>query len=76
MDEEINKQNEVQEGTESATGILIATYIFAFLGGLLGVVLGIVVFKNKKYLPSHRKLALLGAILAAISFGVWSVIVA
>ena len=74
MNEEINKQNEVQEGTVSATGMLIATYIFALLGGLLGIIFGIIVYKNKKYLPSHRKLALVGAVLAGISAIIWNVV--
>lgn len=58
-------------GTKSATGWLIATFIFAILGGLLGLAFGIVVYRNREYKDTHRKLGLLGAILSAISFAVW-----
>lgn len=60
-----------QEGTKSATGWLIATYIFAALGGLLGVCFGLMVYRNKEYKQSHRTLGLIGMILAIISVFVW-----
>ena len=56
---------------ESATGLLIATYIFAILGGMLGVIFGIMVFKDKKYKDSHRTLGIIGTILAIISMFIW-----
>lgn len=62
-----------QEGTQKATGMLIATFIFAALGGWLGIVFGILVWKNKKYIPAHRQLGLVGAILAIVSLVVWRV---
>lgn len=65
-------ENEKKEGTESATGWLIATYIFAILGGYLGIILGILVYRDKKYKESHRKLGLIGMILAIISIFTWN----
>lgn len=64
----------------SATGWLIAAYIFAFLGGLLGIAFGISIWNQKvelngkkvhKYKKSHRQLGLLAAIIATISVFVW-----
>jgi len=66
---------------KSATGWLVAIYIFAFLGGLLGFAFGISVYVQKidlsngqtvhKYKESHRSAALIGAILSVISFLFW-----
>ena len=67
--EEKNKRDE--EKLKSATGWLIAIYIFASLGGWLGLVLGIYVYRNKKYKSSHRTLGLIGAILAILSIFLW-----
>lgn len=79
-------QKDVQEENNSyepisATGWLIAAYIFALLGGLLGIALGISVWKQKvelengtktyKYKKSHRKLGILASILASISAFIW-----
>ena len=68
---------------QNATGWLIAAYVFAFLGGLLGVVFGIQVFRDRitlqdgekvyKYKSSHRTLGLIAAILSGISMIVWKV---
>ncbi len=69
---------------ESATEWLIAIYIFALLGGLLGVIFGMNLYREKvdladgskvyKYKESHRNIALAGVILSAISLIVWVVI--
>jgi len=66
---------------ENATGWLIAIYIFAVLGGLLGLIFGMTVYRSKislpdgkkvhKYKSSHRIAALTGAILSCISMFVW-----
>lgn len=64
------EENE-KTGDVSATGWLIAIYIFAILGGLLGIAFGIMVYRNKKYKESHRTLGLVGAILATISLLIW-----
>ena len=68
-----------------ATVWLVATYIFAFLGGLLGLIFGMNVYSSKiklsdgqkvhKYKESHRTVALIGAILSCISFIIWKIIV-
>ncbi len=70
--------------SESATGWLIAIYIFAALGGLLGVVFGIQTYRAKiqlcdgrkvhKYKESHRTAALIGTILSIISYATWQII--
>ncbi|MDR1169628.1 MAG: protein kinase [Prevotellaceae bacterium] len=70
---------------QSAVGWLVAIYIFAALGGLLGLVFGISVYKAKldlpgggkvhKYKQSHRTAALIGAILSGVSMIVWNTIV-
>ena len=67
---------------ENATGLLIATYIFAILGGLLGIAFGIIIYTKKivltngekvyKYKDSHRQLGLIAAIIAVISMFVWN----
>ncbi|MDR2511963.1 MAG: protein kinase [Bacteroidales bacterium] len=69
------------EQNESATGWLIAIYIFAILGGLLGLIFGISVYQQKitlpdgrkipKYKQPHRTAALIGAILSGISLIIW-----
>jgi serine/threonine-protein kinase len=69
-----------EEG-QSATGWLVAIYIFAALGGLLGLAFGITVYKAKvnlpdgqkvhKYKQSHRTAALIGAILSGVSMIIW-----
>ena len=71
---------------KSGIGWLIATYIFALLGGYFGIVLGIFMYMAKekvlneetgkyeklpKFKSSHRKLGLLGAFLAIISVFIW-----
>ena len=73
---------------KSAIGWLIAIYIFAALGGLLGVVFGVSTYMAKekvydpllgdyekvpKYKSSHRTLALIGALLSIVSIIVWQV---
>lgn len=68
---------------ESAKGWLIAIYIFAVLGGLLGVIFGITTYRDKiqlsdgnkayKYKQSHRSMALVGAILSIISMLIWRI---
>lgn len=71
---------------EDATGWLIAAYIFAFLGGLLGIAFGIMIYTQKinltngekvhKYKDSHRQLGLVAAIIAGISMFVWKFAIA
>lgn len=75
---------------KSATGWLIAAYIFALLGGYLGMIIGIMVFMAKekvkdangtetkvpKYKKNHRTLGLIAAILSVISIFVWKFAVA
>ncbi len=66
---------------EDATGWLIAAYIFAILGGLLGIAFGIYVYKSKieltdgekvyKYKDSHRQFGLAAAVLAVVSMIIW-----
>lgn len=78
----LNKYVTTHEG-ESAKGWLIAIYIFAVLGGLLGVILGISIYRDKiqlsdgnkvyKYKQSHRNKALVGAILSIISVIIWRI---
>lgn len=67
--------NYIEYEGESAIGFLIAIYIFALLGGVLGIILGIVVYSSKttydgrrvsKYKESHRTAALIGSILALV----------
>jgi hypothetical protein len=71
---------------EKATGWLVATYIFAALGGFLGVVLGFFVYfvkvhvydedlddyvKEYRFVDTHRMWGLIGGILAIISVVYW-----
>lgn len=66
---------------EDATGWLVAAYIFAILGGLLGIAFGVMIYNQKviiangekvhKYKDSHRQLGLVAAILAGISMFIW-----
>lgn len=66
---------------KSATGLLIATYLFSALGGFLGFVFGFHIFRAslvssdgtrvKKYKKSHRTAGLIGGILGVISFIAW-----
>ena len=68
---------------QAATGWLIAIYIFAILGGWLGIVFGISTFKSKvqftdgrkvsKYKRAHRIAALIGAILSGVSAIIWTI---
>lgn len=69
------------ESEKTATGLLIATYAFATLGGLIGIILGFHVFASKLLLPngtkvpkfrkSHRMAGLAGGIISIISFICW-----
>jgi serine/threonine-protein kinase len=62
---------------KSATGWMVAIYIFAVLCGLLGIAFGISIYNSKvkfadgkkapKYKQQHRTAALIGAILSGIS---------
>lgn len=66
---------------KDGTGWLIAAYIFAIFGGLLGIILGMVVATGKvemingekiyKYKLTHRKLGWGAAILSIISIIIW-----
>ena len=71
---------------EKATGWLVATYIFAALGGYLGVILGLFVYfakvhvydedlddyvKEYRFEDKHRMWGLIGAILAVITVAYW-----
>lgn len=71
---------------EKATGWLIATYIFAALGGYLGIFLGFFVYfakvhiydeeyddyyKEYRFIETHRMWGLIGGILAIISVIFW-----
>jgi serine/threonine-protein kinase len=68
-----------------ATGWLIAIYIFAVLGGLLGIALGILIYNDKvqfadgkktpRYKQSHRTAALIGAILSGVSIIIWITVI-
>ena len=68
---------------QDATVWLIAAYVFAILGGLLGIVFGIMVNNSKitlpngdkvyKYKYAHRTLGLIAAILSGISMFVWKI---
>lgn len=68
---------------QDATVWLIAAYVFAILGGLLGIVFGIMVNNSKitlpngdkvyKYKYAHRTLGLIAAILSGISIFVWKI---
>jgi hypothetical protein len=76
------KSAEIQE--QRATGWLIAIYLFAILGGWLGIALGLYVFfagtrdengiKMPRFIDSHRKAAIGGAILAFVSMISWLMI--
>ena len=80
---------EENQDRQSATGWLIATYIFAILGGVIGLILGLRVFSAKevlvneegeresvpKYKDSHRVIGLVGAILAGISTIIWKALI-
>lgn len=66
---------------EDATGWIVAAFIFAVLGGLLGIAFGVMIYNQKvniangekvhKYKDSHRQLGLAAAILAGISMFIW-----
>jgi serine/threonine protein kinase len=70
---------------ENAAGWLVAIYIFVALGGWLGVIFGIFVYRQKinlpderkayKYKESHRTAALIGAILSGISMIFWTIVI-
>ena len=90
----INVQTKVEEPgyqEKSAIGLLIATYIFAALGGYLGIAFGIAVYFSKekiydkhlgtyekfhKYKKPHRILGLIGAILSMVSIVIWNIALA
>lgn len=92
IDSLMEQTNEPEAGKEfvyepeDATGWLIAAYIFAILGGLLGIVFGLTVYTQKvsftngekvhKYKDSHRQLGLVAAILAGVSMFIWKFAVA
>ncbi len=69
---------------KSATGWLVAIYIFAVLGGLFGLAFGIFIYNSKvefangrkihKYKASHRTAALIGAVLSCVSLFIWKII--
>lgn len=69
---------------EDATGWLIAVYVFAVLGGFLGVIIGTRVHQKKillpdgqkvyKYKESHRTAAMIGTILSCLSIFFWKYI--
>lgn len=69
---------------KDATGLLIASYIFAILGGLLGIIFGCAVAMGKvemfngdkvyKYKLQHRKLGWGAVALSVVSIIVWNVI--
>lgn len=79
-----SSSNTGQYTPQSATGWLVAIYIFAVLGGFLGLVFGISVYKSKvefangqktyKYKKNHRNAALIGAILSSVSIIIWNII--
>lgn len=86
VDEEDTDRDNIEEDPnqyieKSATWWLVAAYVFAILGGLLGIGFGVAVFCSKEELPngdkvykyksSHRTLGLVAAILAAISLFFW-----
>ena len=78
---ENNSEIEFQYEPDEAIGWLIAAYILAFLGGIFGIVIGIMVWNQKiklndgekvfKYKDSHRYMGLGAAILSIISIFVW-----
>ena len=84
---QVSEAIEIPEYEEkSAVGWLIAIYIFAALGGLLGVVFGISTYMAKenvynpllgdyekvpKYKSLHRTMALIGALLSIVSVFIW-----
>jgi hypothetical protein len=69
------------EGEKGATGLLIATYVLAPLGGLIGIFLGFHIFASKlvlsngtkvaKFKKSHRIAGLVGGIMSIVSFICW-----
>lgn len=83
----ISKPNEenAKYVEKDATGWLIAAYIFAILGGFLGIILGTVVATGKvemvsgekiyKYKSDHRRLGWGAAILSIISMVVWKFVI-
>lgn len=68
---------------ENAVGWLIAAYIFAALGGILGIVFGMSVARNKRkqpdgskvyvYKKSDRKLGIIAVVVSIISMVVWRI---
>ena len=76
-----NDEDVIVYEPEDATGWLVAAYIFAILGGLLGIAFGVMIYNQKvnltngekvhKYKDSHRQLGLVAAILAGISMFIW-----
>ena len=80
---EINILDSINYEEQDATVWLIAAYVFAILGGLLGIVFGIMVNNSKitlpngdkvyKYKYAHRTLGLIAAILSGISIFVWKI---
>ena len=80
---EINILDSMNYEEQDATVWLIAAYVFAILGGLLGIVFGIMVNNSKitlsngdkvyKYKYAHRTLGLIAAILSGISIVLWKI---
>lgn len=66
---------------EKATGLLVAAWIFAALGGLLGVIFGLIVACKKvtlsngervyKYVSNHRTQGVIAAIISFVLFFFW-----
>lgn len=83
----VNNDDDESDSLEmDAKGMLIATYILAVLGGLLGIVLGMNIATGKekqpdgtkkyKYKKSDRKLGKIAVVVAIISIIVWNIVMA
>jgi len=67
----------------NATGWVVVTYIFAVLGGWLGIVFGLIAYSSKtvladgkkvpKYKKPHRVAALIGTIVSGVSATFWTI---
>ncbi len=76
-----NNDDDEEYEEQSATLLVILAFVFAILGGFLGLILGIQVFastekllngkKVKKYKSEHRTLGLVAAIISVIMIFVW-----
>lgn len=83
QDVEIKEKTENDSLGKSATGWLIAAYIFAVLGGLFGVIIGAMIASQKQkqldgtkkyvYKKADRRYGLIAAIVAIISMIIWKV---